>query len=502
MKRTLLLCFLSSLLYVLSQPPFPFFFLSYFCLVPLFFLIDGCASRALWYGIVAGFFTYSGLVYWVIIAMARYGGLNLGVSVLIFSLFALYLSLYTAAFLVSVSFMETRLNVPLYLSAPPLFVIFEYLRGVLLTGFPWSLLAHSHHNVLPLIQVASLTGSYFISFLISSVNGIIFFLAKKQRVPLWFVGSICVLFLFSFLYGVHRLKAKIETPFSCSIVQGNVRQDLKWGEERQLAIAAKYLRLSMREIQADLVVWPETALPFVFEDRTMEREMVERLSSYLNGYLLLGTFSRDREDFYNAAYLFKNGRPVGLYRKVHLVPFGEYTPLFRYLPFKEWIRRHIGELTSGEGHNPLTMESGSLGILICYEGIFPEISRATVKRGAQVLVNITNDAWYDRSSAPFQHLAPYIFRAVETDRFLLRAANTGISAIIDPRGRIVGKTRIFEEAVLRGRFSFRSGTTLYVRHGEWFLLLCLLYLLTVSFGCFLFRLHKSDPSGRACLNET
>jgi apolipoprotein N-acyltransferase len=254
---------------------------------------------------------------------------------------------------------------------------------------------------------------------------------------------------------------------------------MKWGKEMAAIITARYCSLTARERDADLVVWPETALPFVFEDASWARQMVEQASSQLKGYLLLGAFSREDDRFYNATFMLRHGRVTGLYRKVHLVPFGEYTPFLRYLPFREWVKRHVAELSSGEGHNPLKMLSGNVGVLICYEGIFPAISRKTVKNGAQILINVTNDAWYDRSSAPYQHMAFYVFRAVETDRFVLRAANTGISAIIDPRGRLIQRSRIFEETAVRGRFSFRSTETFYVRYGEWFLLLCLFYLLII-----------------------
>ncbi len=172
----------------------------------------------------------------------------------------------------------------------------------------------------------------------------------------------------------------------------------------------------------------------------------------------------------------KTGDTIGVYSKVHLVPFGEYTPLVSYLPFLEKLTAAGGDFVPGDGHGPIKTDIGNIGILICYEGAFPYITIETVRKGAQVLVNLTNDAWYDRTSAPFQHFAFYIFRAIETDRYLLRAANTGISAIIDPKGRVDAKTPIFTEEILKGSFAMKDTKTFYVRYGDYFILLALLAL--------------------------
>jgi apolipoprotein N-acyltransferase len=154
--------------------------------------------------------------------------------------------------------------------------------------------------------------------------------------------------------------------------------------------------------------------------------------------------------------------------------------LVRYLPFLQKITAQGAGFASGEGHDPIITSIGNVGILICYEGAFSYITNITVAKGAQFLVNLTNDAWYERTSAPFQHLSFYIFRAVETDRYLLRAANTGISAIIDPRGRITARTPIFEARVLKGNFGLRDNITLYVRYGDYFILIAFLFLIIVS----------------------
>jgi apolipoprotein N-acyltransferase len=217
-------------------------------------------------------------------------------------------------------------------------------------------------------------------------------------------------------------------------------------------------------------------MPFIYGGEGKTGEWIKGLAAQIHCNLLFGAVSRDKNGrLYNSAYVVgKDGGVLGIYHKVHLVPFGEYTPLAEYIPFLEGLTAEGIGFHPGQGHHPIVTAVGRIGILICYEGIFPEIARQTVKSGAQVLVNITNDAWYDRSSAPYQHFVSYIFRAVETDRYILRAANTGISGIIDPRGRIKATTRIFEDAVLNGGFSLKEGKTFYVRYGDYFLLVIIL----------------------------
>jgi apolipoprotein N-acyltransferase len=222
-------------------------------------------------------------------------------------------------------------------------------------------------------------------------------------------------------------------------------------------------------------------MPLIFDQEIHVKKYIGELPSITGSLLLFGTISRDDGGkFHNSAYVLgPNGREEGRYDKRHLVPFGEYTPLRAWLPFLEKMSVQIGEFFPGKSYAPIHTLLGNVGVLICYEGVFPHITRETVRNGAEVLVNITNDAWYDRTSAPYQHLAFYVFRAVESDRYVLRAANTGISAIIDPQGRIHGKTPIFEPAVVKGGFSLKDTLTPYVRYGDYFVLLCVVLLAVI-----------------------
>lgn len=474
----------SGILLILCQPPVSLFPLAFVALIPLFYSLDKYAYRHPFVpGFVVGIVTYLGLIYWVIIAMNTYGGIDIFTSALILLMFVLYLSLYSGLFATAVSMMDKKLSVPVYLSAPIIWTLLEYVRGIALTGFPWVFLAHSQHNFLTFIQVASITGTYFLSFLIVSVTCILYFIIARKRISGVYVTIICLLAACSIVYGLARLHGTQPGDLSAALVQGNIRQDVKWNEAFKIKTIQTYYQNTIRgNGNADLIVWPETSLPLVFNEEPYVNHHIKALPLLVNAHLLFGTIWKDQSgNLYNSSYVIsKTGDVSGIYNKVHLVPFGEYTPLVAYLPFLQKITAQGAGFAAGDGHDPITTALGRVGILICYEGVFPHITNATVARGAQFLVNLTNDAWYKRTSAPFQHLSFYIFRAVETDRFVLRAANTGISAIIDPRGRITAKTPIFEERVLLGTFALRDTITPYVRHGDYFIAISFLFLIVVT----------------------
>jgi apolipoprotein N-acyltransferase len=185
------------------------------------------------------------------------------------------------------------------------------------------------------------------------------------------------------------------------------------------------------------------------------------------------------------------GRPLGKYDKTHLVPFGEYVPLKRWLPFLGKIVAQVGDFSRGRVGANLEWSRGDLGVLICYEVIFPYISRAAVENGAALLINITNDAWYGRSSAPYQHYSMAVFRAVENRRALVRAANTGISGFIDPAGRIRKSTALFEEAAAARRMPLLTVRTIYNRIGDRFAVACIATAFLLVAGSLIGRRLKS-----------
>lgn len=473
---------MSGILLVLCQPPVSLSPVAFVALIPLLYALDKYTYRHSFVpGFITGITAYMGLIYWVVVAMNTYGGIDLFTSILILLLFVLYLSLYAGCFTATISLLDKRLSVPLYLSAPVVWTLLEYLRGIALSGFPWSFLAHSQHNFLAFIQIASITGTYFLSFLIAAINCVVLFMILKKPVSKIYVILICVVTATSITYGISRLREADKGNLTTTIIQGNIRQDVKWDNAFKLKTIQIYYQNTITQGgNVDFVVWPETALPLVFNEEIYVNQHIRTLPPMVNAPLLFGTIWKDRAGrLYNSAYVIgKNGDVNGIYNKVHLVPFGEYTPLVSYLPFLQKITAQGAGFASGEGHDPIVTSVGKVGILICYEGVFPYITNTTVANGAQFLVNLTNDAWYEKTSAAFQHLSSYIFRAVETDRYVLRAANTGISAIVDPRGRITARTPIFVAQVLKGHFSLRDTLTFYVRHGDYFILLALLFLVT------------------------
>jgi apolipoprotein N-acyltransferase len=243
-------------------------------------------------------------------------------------------------------------------------------------------------------------------------------------------------------------------------------------------------------------VWPETAAPFFFQDTNKMQSEILDVARISENWLLFGSPSYQRDcdgdaaclSFLNSAFLLSpQGKILGRYDKVHLVPYGEYVPLRKMFPFINKLVIGVGDFRSGEGYNPLTMNDHKLGVLICYEGIFPEASRAYKKKGADLLVNITNDAWFGSTSAPYQHLSMTVFRAVENRLYIVRSANTGISAIIDPTGRIVAQTELFERTALRDAIKFINNKTFYSVYGDVFVLICMTTLVCCIIISFLRR---------------
>jgi len=450
-------------------------------------------AGALLLGLVAGLVYNIGLLYWVSGVVVQYGHLPLYLGVLVMLLLALYLSLYVSLFAAGVTYLGRR-QVPLAVTAPLLWVLLEYGKAHLLTGFPWGSLAYSQYLNLPMVQIGDLTGTYGVSFSLVFVNAVLCdVIAKKESrfVVLTELVAGSLLLSAAYSYGVYRLAdtgARIRnTPAKpVAVVQGNIDQSIKWDPRFQEETIRTYTELSGKAAlgSPDLIVWPETATPFFFQQIDAQHGEVVAVAKGAKAFLIFGSISYRRIDnrthYQNSAYLISpQGEVIGRYDKVHLVPYGEYVPLRRFFPFIEKLAVGVGDFLPGEGFEPISMDGERAGILICYEAIFPEISRAYRERGASFLVNLTNDAWFGRSSAPYQHLAITAFRAVENRLFILRAANTGISAVIAPTGEILSRTELFETTVLEGLFHVMEGRTFYSRFGDLFVYLCMAFFVMI-----------------------
>ncbi|TFG93800.1 MAG: apolipoprotein N-acyltransferase [Syntrophobacterales bacterium] len=496
-KKDLLLSLLSGLLVCLSFPKADLGFLIWIALVPLLYAIrDKDLPVAFRTGFVAGLVYNIGLVYWIVFVIVQYGHLPLYAGVSVMLLLVMYLSLYPALFCVGVVYFKRR-GMRTVLMAPLLWTALEYVKAYLFSGFPWEDLAYSQHGYLSLIQIADITGPYGITFLIVFLNcvfydcmcGLLTSPTGKRKLPLTesIVGVGLILLVFGYgVYRVDSLKGEEEglDPVNILLVQGNIDQSVKWSPEFQTETMDIYRSLSADASGRDvsLIVWPETAAPFYFQDYDDRARDLINTAREAGAWLLFGSPSYDREGqnifFHNSAYLLSpDGIISGRYDKVHLVPFGEYIPLRRLLFFIDKLVVGAGDFKPGDEIMPLPMGDNQIGILICYEGIFPEIAREYRQKGAGLLVNITNDAWYGNTSAPYQHLTIAIFRAIENRTYMIRAANTGISAIVNTAGEVVSRTGLFERGTLRGTVKFTRHSTLYSRYGNIFACFCTGFLL-------------------------
>ncbi len=505
--RDYLLASLSGALLALSFPNPGLSLLAWFAFVPLFLALGKKSpGKAFKLGFTSGMTAYAGILYWLNIVMITYGKLHWSVSVVLYLGFSAYLALFTGA----VAWLMKRgeaARISPSLSFPVLWVGLEYLRAFLLTGFPWASLGYSQYRTLPLIQIADITGVYGLSFLIALVNIVLYLVIKGMTskepgaYPVKGVAVVIILLVLSLVYGFSRLNTpESGSPLKVALIQGNIAQDVKWNPDFLQATMDIYERLSRQAAAggSDLVVWPESATPFFFQRDLRDAERIRALAAELKSCLVVGSpaYERDGDNvkYLNSAFLLApNGDVVGRSDKMHLVPFGEYVPMARLLPFVNKLVVGIGDFFPGERITPLDTGKGVIGILVCFEGIFPELSRAYVRGGSRLLVNISNDAWYKRSSAPYQHLSMTIFRAVENRVPLVRATNTGISSIIDSKGHIRSMTPLFEEAYLNGEVRLGEGETVYNRYGDIFAGLCLVLSGVVALSGFWFRVTGLTP---------
>jgi apolipoprotein N-acyltransferase len=444
-------------------------------------------------GLVTGLAYFAGTVYWTSDVMAVYGGLNRVTSMLVALLLIAYMALYPAFFALLMAWLTRRVGCVGLLAAPAAWVASELARGRLFAGFPWVLLGYSQSDVLPIAQAASVTGVYGISALVVATGAALaYWICMKQARSLVAFGVTVGLALVVGMWGAARIAtgewAAEGSALQVGIVQGNVPQDHKWDETFAHEIFDVHLALTRAAAAsgAQLIVWPESSTPFVFEEDPVRSEQLRGLARTLNVSLLVGSEDVVREPvgpprIYNAAFAIgPDGRTVGVYRKVHLVPFGEYVPLSQLLFFARPLVERVGEFSAGDAVTLLPVAGVRASTAICYEIIFPELVREGVSRGSELLTTITNDAWFGPSSAPYQHFEQARLRAVEQGRYLVRAANTGVSGIVDPYGRVLAQTPIFERQMVVGQVRAIRDRTIYSRVGDAFAWACALATAVVA----------------------
>lgn len=486
----LALASLSGVLIAASMPKVSMWILGWVALVPFFHAIsDKSPLRSMLLGWLMGFAAYLGILYWVVYSQVVYGGVPpvgaLASMFLLVAVCALYPAIFGLAMALATG---SGRGWGMVSAAPCIWVTQEYVLSMFpLGGFPWQLLGYSQVPFLPAIQIADITGIYGVSFMVVMVNACFIRLLKRPLGWHQEVIAVGIILALCLGYGVVQLQRFPSDESSAPqkvrtlMVQGNIDQGVKWDERFRLQTMEIYRDMSLKNgKEADLIIWPETALPLYYQSNEKYRPMVQEVARRTGAYLLFGSLGWDQkggeERYFNSAFLLAaDGRTVGRYDKVHLVPYGEYIPMRRWMPFLNPIVQSVGDFTPGERIAPVDSPLGKIGVLICFESIFPELSRKMVRQGAWLLVNLTNDAWHGRTSEPYQHMSMSQVRSVENRRPTARSTNTGISAFVDEAGRVQETLGLFQRGVLtRSITPSLQELSFYTRFGDVFAILCLI----------------------------
>lgn len=523
-KSAWLLVLSSAILQVLVFPKPGLYYLSWVCLAPLIYavlrareadaaellaeetfsyLAPASVGQAFLLGWVCGTVVYLGSCYWVFSVMHYYGGLSRAVSAVLLLLFSLYVGLHQAVFAALVAWAaRARAGYSrraLFL-APFLWVAVELLRTYLV-GFPWDLLGTTQVANTALSRIATLTGVYGLSFEIALVNAAFAaaFLVRPPRRRLMLAATLATAVFLQLTQYIELDRLPVDSH--ALLVQQNVPIRESWQSAEYIGLLQSLDAISTippGSAKVNLVVWPESPAPFFLNDDRFV-STISAIARRTNDFVVAGSLgvrpaAGGENLLYNSAALVNpQGQIAARYDKVHLVPFGEYIPLQRLLSFAQSLTREVGTFARGSDRWPLDAGAAKLGVFICYESVFPGEVRQFADHGAQVFVNISNDGWFGNSGAPEQHLNVARMRAIENERWLLRATNTGITASIDPFGRVVAQAPTGTRTTLLAPYSLRAETTFYTRYGDWFPCLCAI----ISLAGLLFRrrlgAHMTQP---------
>lgn len=492
--RDLGLAGLSSVLLLSSYPRWDVDILAWIALIPLLIAFqDRSPKQCFLLAHVTGILFMSGLLHWILTVPSY--------NLLDFLLIQfLYLPLYLGLWGLGFASIRKYTHIPAYVIAPTLWVTLEYVRtnfGFL--SFPWMLLGHTQYSHVWLIQISSVTGVYGLSFLIVLVNvvlaGVLALVLKSvnrpvilrhlepcSRLPLLVTVS---LFLGVVLYGFSVVEFSDERErLRVAVIQGNIPLANRWDHTRRVQIVDHHVRLTsgLSHEHAPLIVWPETAVPGDVEHDPTLQGQVAQTAARMNAFLLVGsaefakfTDKTQSKNYYNNMILFSpEGQIIGQYRKMVLVPFAEYAPLQGYVKWPKAIVAASGTNLPGTQYTLFSVNGARFGTVICWENIFPDHFRQFVKRGAQFMVSATNEAWFGETAAPYQLLVMTVFRAVENRVSIARAGNSGISAFIDPYGRITQRLQdsqgkdLFMEGTLTGEVMLSKARTFYTLYGDVF----------------------------------
>jgi apolipoprotein N-acyltransferase len=501
---------LSGALLALSFPRFGHPAFAWIALVPLLVALSRRVPplRAFYLGLTSGLVYFIGTIYWTGSVIRTFGGLAAPVALLGMLLLAFTLALFPAVTALITARLVRRAGTAALLLMPAAWVATEYARGFpfIFGGFPWVPLGNSQVTVLPVAQLASVVGVYGLSALVAFVNAALAYaVLSRGRPRAVVIAATVVLLAAAGGWGAMRIAdgslTREGTVVRVGLIQGNIAQEDKWNPNEARRIFTTYLAMTRDAVRrgAQFVIWPESSTPFMFEEDDVGETAIRDLARETGVPILLGSDQVDRRGdtirLFNAAFLVApDGETTAVYHKIKLVPFGEYIPFKRLLFFVSPVVERLAEFSPGTSVVMLPVGGHRASVAICYEVVYPSLSRAAVAAGSQLLTTITNDAWYGRSSAPHQHFALASMRAIEQGRYLARAANTGISGVVDPYGRVVQQSAIFEQAGLVEDVRILTMRTIYSRIGD--VIAYLSMAVTVLALLFIRRVRFAEPALR------
>jgi apolipoprotein N-acyltransferase len=512
-KTAWLLAALSGVLQVLIFPTPNLYWLCWIAIAPLLLavlrarraetgaLLPANTGQAFLLGWLSGVIWWAGSCYWLVYTMCVYGGLDTAAALGLQVLLSLALGAQTGLFTMLLSWVANgtdKRGVGIrraLVFAPFLWVAVELARTNV-TGAAWDLLGTAQVDNIPMTRLATVTGVYGLSFEILLVNTAFAaaFLARRHRRRLLFIAAILAA-------AALQLSVFVQPPpapamATARLVQQNIPLDENWTPESYRQTLAELSRKSLPpppeentgEPNAELIVWPESPAP-LFSNDPLFRTTISQVASQAQAYVIVGELGMNEvprsqmeppQLFNSAALVAPDGRWTDRYDKIHLVPFGEYIPFKNLLGFAHKLTREVGDFAPGSRRNVFNLGSYKVGTFICYESVFPGEVRLLAANGAEVFVNISNDEWYGHTSAPYQHLNQARMRAIENQRWVLRDTNTGITASIDPYGRVVEQAPRDLQTALTAPFNIVRSTTFYTRHGDWFAWLCVIVTAVVG----------------------
>jgi apolipoprotein N-acyltransferase len=472
---------LSGVAFGCAFPDYSIYWLIFIALIPLVAATVSSSGKreAFLLGWLSQTVAWLVMVPWVVRVMSHYGGLPYYLGILIYIAMALYLGMYGGLFTLLVRAIRPGPLFGRWMLVPLAWAAVEYVRTYLFTGFPWNLIAAAIVDYSSLVQFDRVAGPYALGVMILLPGTVLAWLLMHRSFMIQKVLAIGGVGILTFVWwatGLVATKMLVrptdDTPVHAALLQPNISQEMRWNQQKVVEIFQQMTAMTEEAVAhgARVIIWPESTVPLTYETTDFFREYVEAVSRDHNADIILGSVAEGpsgTNQLWNSAYLVSNGKTIGHYDKIRLVPFGEYVPMRKALFFAQKLVRDVGEFTFGTRDTPL---GGFVryGPAICYEVVYPQITAAQVRNGADVLVTITNDAWYDGTSAPRQHLNQARLRAVEGDRYMLRAGTTGISALIEPTGAMTQQLPMGRQGIIYADFWPRHSRTAYVRFGDWF----------------------------------